>query len=958
MITNEIQNCKSCNLGILEINKIKPFDENRFSRKIVFVSQNPSVNREISSKIFEYQNISDKVMYEFLKFFSLTRDDVYFTNIVKCSSIKNELPSEECLKKCSELFYEEISEIKPYLIITISSLVYQNIDKSRVKVPVIKLEHPSYYFRQTGNIETAARMMYDKLLNTTIDSKLKYGIYMDFVDKEVKFKSEANLTHFIHNINDLDLYNISVDREYNPVMIMMSKNFMFRIQFKYYNYCYVECSENEVEKRTLKDVPCKRLEYTYNKEMPKVVYESDIHQDYRFIIDYFNYYKLISKEKIRYLTFDIETNNCVDVINVKGEILSIVYMLNNEKKFLFLNNGNDNFEFFKTMKDVIIFSKEEDMLKHFIDIVRKSNFVTGFNIYGFDLVYLFNRARRLGIDENEYSPIQRVKNNVKTEEDRMNEMNTDVKGLDCVDTMLYARDKFFVYSLDKPSQYNLDYLGKFLNLGHKVYDNRGPSVLWKEDPMKLYEYNIQDVVLCRQIEDYMGVLDYLLGFKDLMKTFNLKWGLYNSKIIDFLILCNYSNKYVFPSKRQGTIEEEKLIGAIVFEPISDIYKNVAIFDFSGLYPNIIRQFNISYETVTTNPTLFPNSIKINNYYVNQEKKGFLPEAVELVMGMKKELSRKMREENDSKLLIKYNGIKAVINGIYGVFAYRYFRLYDLNVANAITGMGRFLLTNIKKYIDSKVDYNVIAGDSDSVFIHSKKDIDYEKSIQEFKDLSIDVNEEVSNIIKKDFNLDNKYIELECETVFYKLLQTKAKKKYYGLAKYLKNKMYDEFKGYGRGIEMVKKDTPLIVRPVLKELLISIINSVTDDDIKNAIDSSKDKIYSISYRDLLITKQISRELNMYKQQPQHVKAMLYSNKYLETNFSRSNYKGGMLYVKMNNSKLPETEVIMLDENTTLHDSFRVDYEKYFVLFVKSKLVLMLDRFSKFFNKNKILMDWMK
>lgn len=957
-----IQECDKCELCKLEINKIKPLDENRIDRKIIFVGQNPSNNREVSNLIFEYQNISDKIMYKFLELIGITRNDVYFTNLVKCSTSNNEEPSKDIAEICINNFYRELDIVKPLIIISISKFSYKFIDKKKLKAPIVSLSHPSYFFRQTGDVNKAADMMYKNFLEVTIKRDLLYFCCMDLIGKNIYFKNQKSITSFFQNVNTMKMYNISLDGNYKTVITFVSKKVNYRVELKYHNYCWIKCDESSKEKYTIKGEPVKKLFYYKMEEVPLDAYEKDIHSDYRFIIDYHDYFIPITKEEMNIMTYDIETNGSVDVINTPKEITSIVYLLNGKYEFLMINNGNNNFDELKTKEDCKIFDKEKNMIEYFISIFRECNLVTGFNSSGFDIIYLMNRARKLEIMQETFSPLNKIKNNVIEEKDRLDEKNIVIYGLDVIDTMIYAKDKFFIYSLDKPSQYNLDYLGNFIKdkngkvLGSKVYDSRGPATLWLEDPVKLYEYNIQDVKLCRQIEDYMGIVNYLLSFKQLMSTFNLKWSLYNSKIIDFFILCNYSKQYVFPSK--GNNQKEDLKGAYVKEPIPGIYKNLAVFDYASLYPNIIRNYNLSYETISSNKEDFKDKIEVYDedikeyYYINKEKRGLMSEIVDKIMFMKTDISNQMKTSNDSTLPVKYNAIKAVINGIYGVFAYQYFRMYDIRIARCITSIGRTMSRGIADFIDKDINFKTIYQDTDSCFVEIRKDVSYEQAKIEFNELLAKANLELNNISKKVYGVENIYLKLEFETLFHRVMQTKAKKKYYGLGYYVKGKDYTELKEYGRGIDIVKKDTPNKLRPLLRELLISIVMSEKDDDIKAAIIKIKKEIYNMDYRDLLITKQISRELDEYKVFPQHVKAMQFSNKNLGTDFSRLNYKGGMLFVTCK-GKYIGTEVIMIHEHTDIPKEICINYKKYFDLFVKNKMILFLDDFAKYFNENKTL-----
>jgi uracil-DNA glycosylase family 4 len=957
MITKQIQNCKNCELSNLPINKVKPFDSNRLDKKIVFVGQNPSYKRQLDGKIFEENNTSDRVMKQFLKKLNLTREDCYFTNIVKCSTEKNISPSKDSCNSCIQNFYDEINEIKPLLIIFISKFAYNLIDKEKIRCPIISLKHPSYYERLFHNDEITAYKMFEDLKQQTINEKIRGNQLINFITKEIYFKNENNMIEFISHINNMKIVEIDRTDEFSSVAIFNSNKKIFRVLFEYYNYCWIKCSEDECEKYSIDGNPCKKLFYREKQAPWYDTYERDIHSDYRFIIDYYDYFEPVKKEELNYLTYDIETNKSVDVVNTPGEIISIVYLMNNKYEFLFLDNKQNNFEFFKEKEDIKIFKTEKEMLEYFMNIFRNCNIITGFNINGFDNIYLINRAKKLGLNINNFSPIKRIFNRIKEEKDRMNPNKFKIHGLSIVDSMLYARDKYFIYSLDKPSQYNLDYLGKFLKLGTKVHDDRGPYTLWLEDPQKLYEYNIQDVKLCRQIENKIGMMNYLLSFKKLISTFNIQWSLYNSKIIDFFMLCNFSKDCCFPNKKDN--QNEILEGAYVKEPIPGIYDNVAVADFEALYPNIIRQFNISYETISENLKESSNLIKIKNnddfynLYIDNKKEGIMPKIVNKLIFMKNDISKQIKTSNDSTLTVKYNAIKAVINGIYGVSKYKWFRMYNINCARLITYLARTLIKKVEEIVDKKENFISIYGDTDSVFIYNKIAISYNEAKKDFEQLIEEINREISTFIREEFKIENKYIKLDFETLFKRVLMTKAKKKYYGNGYYIKGKEFQELKEYGRGVDIVKKDTPLILRPLLKQLLLDIVNRKTDDDIRNSIQRIKKEIYNLEYQDLLITKQISREIEDYKTIPQYVRAMKYSNSKFGTSFNRANYKGGLLYVIH-----PETDVIMLENEMKLPERYLVDYEKYFKLFVENKVSLFMDEFKIFFDKNKSLNDWLK
>jgi DNA polymerase elongation subunit (family B) len=156
--------------------------------------------------------------------------------------------------------------------------------------------------------------------------------------------------------------------------------------------------------------------------------------------------------------------------------------------------------------------------------------------------------------------------------------------------------------------------------------------------------------------------------------------------------------------------------------------------------------------------------------------------------------------------------------------------------------------------------------------------------------------------------------------------------------------------------LVKKDTPVGLRPTLKKLLVNFIKSKSDLESKQLFKDIKAEIKALSFKELLITKQISRELSEYTVIPQHVRAMQFSNKYLGTNFSRNNYKGGFLYCKSAN--FPDQEAIMLEDDMDLPKGFVCDYDKYYDLFVKNKIILFDSKNERYFNQNHSIWEYVQ
>ncbi len=67
--------------------------------------------------------------------------------------------------------------------------------------------------------------------------------------------------------------------------------------------------------------------------------------------------------------------------------------------------------------------------------------------------------------------------------------------------------------------------------------------------------------------------------------------------------------------------------------------------------------------------------------------------------------------------LKQLALKILINAGYGVFASRYFKYYDPRVAELITSYGIHILTKKMQDIAKSMGFEIVYGDTDSLFLH-------------------------------------------------------------------------------------------------------------------------------------------------------------------------------------------------------------------------------------------------
>src|SRR5215204_2674400 len=205
-------------------------------------------------------------------------------------------------------------------------------------------------------------------------------------------------------------------------------------------------------------------------------------------------------------------------------------------------------------------------------------------------------------------------------------------------------------------------------------------------------------------------------------------------------------------EKQQQIEKHiKFEGGKVIEPIRGEHRNVIVFDVASLYPKMIINYNISFDTVhcdccKDNPLArVPKEVtNVKDYWICKMQQGIFTERM-------LHFTKERLEQKQLGNVIYSQGLKILINAGYGVFGYEYFKYFNRDVALLIAAYGRYTLTKMIELAKSQ-GLKVIYGDTDSLFITKgdveKKDYSHitDQEIKQFKSkcaqlLSIDVKHE-------------------------------------------------------------------------------------------------------------------------------------------------------------------------------------------------------------------------
>ena len=884
-----------------------------FNGDVLFVGQNPGLLKNEVEGDVKYKEAYinkdldnlDKYYLEALKSAKGTLgifiNEIYgedwsklsFTNVIKTPFNNNDV----CIE--NEEFHllvlkRQIELLKPRHVFAIGTLAKKYLNKLSINID-LEMMHPSF-LKKTGQYDTKIKE-YRRALS------------------ELFWKENITLCETINN-DVLINYTFASSRR---------KKLIRDYKFSFYKEDakgeFISFDKKKVSKVFYKDIKNFKTFKAQNN-----LYESDVKKNIKFMIA--EDCKYIKNQKIIY--FDIETNLSLDTVLVDKEITSIACIVCNRCFAFTFRKDLERKTIIADIGKVEIFSNENEMITAFMKFISKEepDILCGWNSDNFDIPYLLNRSIKLGIDINLISPINHTFFSIK--EDRES-ARFKISGINAVDLMKVY--KKLTYD-KRPESYGLGAVSRNLFNDDKLKINVKSA--WENNIKLLAKYNINDCVLLKKIDDAAHLTDFLKTMQNISFC-PIEMCMYNKNVVDCYILKNNKNK-IFPDVKSDNVKEEyegAITGKIVFDkngfhsemPKAGIFKNVAVLDFSSMYPSIFRTFNISLDTIADNGEILVGDIKFN-----LKPEGLIPALLNELL-MKRRHYEKIRDsfERSSKEWYIYSnyqaGIKQIANSLYGLNGYTYFRFYDNRIASSITYLARELIAFSWKKCE-EAGYEALYCDTDSIFLKLDDNISKDECIFKINEISLMLNNSFYSFCLKFGKIEKHYFNIECEKIFEKLIFTGVKKKYVGRLFYKKGEFTNEI--FGRGIELIKRDTP----PLFKVFLKNIITKMIDDDfnLRAYINEFKNDIENHNFKEFAISLQISKHLEDYtKTMPQHIRGAIFSNKNLGFNLMKSDI------IKLYFVKHHFTDVIALtDEENELPEGFKLDYHKYIERFIIKKL----------------------
>ena len=702
--------------------------------------------------------------------------------------------------------------------------------------------------------------------------------------------------------------NIFVDKKSETVFIWDDKLGLIQIPVSQATYAYRRCEGG-------------RYRSLYGDQLEKItrfsprdpsLFESDVPLTTRVLIDAYEESDEPSTGHIT-LFLDIEidiTDGFSTPDDAKNEITAISIYDDITSKYvaMILDKQNRISDVQDGEVSVIRFDDEESLLSHFLTKVEeiRPTIVTGWNVSGYDMPYLFNRITTVLGRRNaqRLSPIGTAYMNPRHGE-------LVIAGVSTLD-YLHLYKKFI--GRNEPS-YTLGAVGKRVVGMEKINYDGNLQDLLNTDIKKYIEYNLNDVKIVVALDKKLKFIDLA---RNICHTGHVPYDCFgmSSRYIEgaMLLYLRKSGLVATNKSLEGRAEyesrtednEEGFEGAYVKDPVPGRYDWVYDLDLTSMYPNIMISLNISPETVISKVedwnverylkgeykfvkmggTEYPIddfkkmmdekkfSIASNGVIYRNDKPGLIPSILIKWFDERKslrKLAKKFAEAGDTEQYEFYDGRqrvqKILLNSAYGVLGLEIFRFYNKDNAAAVTLTGQDIIKTTNKAINlyyknilnSDGDY-VVYVDTDSCFASAVPIIKHsmpEVNLTDDKQMTVAilkvagevqsfVNEFYGVMAKKFFNIDTHRFDIKQEVIS-KTSFWLAKKRYCQLIINKGGLPVDEIEV--KGFDVVRTSFPPVFRKFMGEFLVGLLNKVEQRVIDDTIIKFLEEIKTLSILDM-------------------------------------------------------------------------------------------------------------
>ena len=337
----------------------------------------------------------------------------------------------------------------------------------------------------------------------------------------------------------------------------------------------------------------------------------------------------------------------------------------------------------------------------------------------------------------------------------------------------------------------------------------------------------------------------------------------------FLLALGGQKGHRWPTRKRVS-EHERFEGAFVMEPKRlGAIDNVHVADFAGLYPSIIRSWNMSPETrvmykdgaVDLDPAI-PRSTMPRGGAFRLDVKGMFPTALDTLVAERAFYSKAQAAEpagtpehdRYKRLSAAY---KVVANSFYGIIGSPFSRYYVRSVAESVTTTAQWLIQHCIS-ASSRAGLEAFYGDTDALYVTGDE--------AAFKAVVDGLNEKWPVVLKSEFGVQTSYVKLEFEKSFRRFIIVTAKRYAGSLSRYKGKDASPDAKPMVVGLEYKRGDAAHLTRSMQHELITMLLRPElpSADELREWVLGWRVRVMEgdLAVRDVTIAKSVTKKLEDY------------------------------------------------------------------------------------------------
>jgi DNA polymerase elongation subunit (family B) len=247
-------------------------------------------------------------------------------------------------------------------------------------------------------------------------------------------------------------------------------------------------------------------------------------------------------------------------------------------------------------ENTMLFEREEEMLKVFLDLIEDADVLSGWNSEGYDIPYTVNRVNRIlsKDDTRRFCLWGQLPKKRMFERFGAENVTFDLIGRVHMDYMQLYRK----YTYEERHSYSLDAIGEH-ELGERKTAYEGTlDHLYNQNFKTFIEYNRQDTLLLDKLDKKLRFLA-LANELAHANTVLLQTTMGAVAVTEQAIINEaHEQGLVVPNRRErDSSEDTAAAGAYVAYPKKGIHEWIGAIDINSLYPSAIRALNMGNETI-------------------------------------------------------------------------------------------------------------------------------------------------------------------------------------------------------------------------------------------------------------------------------------------------------------------------------------------------------------------------